>query len=155
LEFFEQFKHICTKLSLQASLLDLLKLLERKYVVTHLLFRKYEKLFNQVVDAADLRSNAVSKVDALKFGWLLFLVSKEKIVVDPIPDLSDSLNVLICALSFTFFNWEAVNDSGVLHLSRLCGCDGEKVAAVKQVSRKKESKKLFKKKKKNRSCSSR
>ena len=133
LDFFEQFKSVCSKLSLQPSLLDLLKLLERKYVVSHLLFRKYEKLFNQIVDVSELRVNPVSRGDALKFGWLLFLVAKGRIIPDTIPDLASSLDVLICALSFTFSNWGAVNDPGVASLARHCGCDAEKVQVLKQV----------------------
>jgi hypothetical protein len=132
LEFFERFKQVCGRLSLQSSLSDVLKLLERKYVVTHLLFRKYEKLFRQVVEMSDVKENAVSQAEALKFGWLVFLVAKEKILTDPIPDLVSALNVLICALSFTLYNWEALNDPGVLALSRMCGCESEKVSQLRQ-----------------------
>ncbi len=110
----------------------MLKLLERKFVVTHLLFRKYEKLFQQVLETSEVKDKAVSKQDAFKFGWLVFVVAKEKIVGDAMPDLVASLNVLICSLSFTLFNWEALHDPGVLALSRMCGCDAEQVAAVRQ-----------------------
>ena len=132
MEFFEHFKLVCAKLQLQASLLDLLKLLERRFVVTHLLFRKYEKLFQHVLDVSDYRGSPTAKSEALRFGWLLFLTAKEKILPDMFPDLVAALNVLICALSLTLYSWHYVPDPGLLALCRQCGCDADKVTAVRQ-----------------------
>jgi hypothetical protein len=71
-DFFEPFKRFCRALGLQTSILDLVLLLERKYVVSHLLFRKYEKLF------ALHRQRTESF--AFHFGWLLFLVAKSRVL---------------------------------------------------------------------------
>lgn len=114
---------MCHELGLQASLLDNLKILERKYVVSHLLFRKYEKLFT-------IGPEGENKLDVQHFGWLLFLVAKDRLLTDVIPDLIQALNVLICSLSLTFFNW--TSDPGIGALSRACGIDVERVLILRR-----------------------
>lgn len=73
-DFFEPFKHFCRKLNLQPSILDLLMLLERKYVVAHLLYRKYEKLFAHFVDPP------AAHAQTFRFGWMVFLVAKARLL---------------------------------------------------------------------------
>jgi hypothetical protein len=71
-DFFEPFKRFCRALGLQPTVVDLVLLLERKYVVSHLLFRKYEKLFALYRQRTDS--------SAFRFGWLLFLVAKSRVL---------------------------------------------------------------------------
>ena len=126
-EFFDQFKVLCISLALHTSLLDSLKLLERKYVVMHLLFRKYEKLFNQVTSDCTKPRLRETLANAMRFGWYLFLVAKEKLLPDVIPDLFQSLNVLLCSLSVTLSSWNEADDIGIVSLCRMCGADAHRV----------------------------
>lgn len=125
MDFFEPFKRFCAALNLDKSLLSLLMLLERKFVVSHLLYRKYEKLF------ALFRQPREAHEDAFRFGWKLFLVAKSRALSD-VPDLVQALHLLLCALSLAVVNGSPPRDAGIPELCRHVGVDAERVEQMRR-----------------------
>jgi hypothetical protein len=98
-DLFEPLKSFVSFLNLGVQYEDLLRALEKQFVVSAILFQKYETCFAHL-----LRSNGDASVPSeterrqlFAFGWDLFLVVKSKLLAAPV-DLIDAFHVLLCVV---------------------------------------------------------
>ena len=70
LDFFESFKSFLV-LSRRSDKLEEFRKLEKKFVVTTILFPKYQQSYGLLLRSQDSTSEKI-----FKFGWTLFLVAK-------------------------------------------------------------------------------
>jgi hypothetical protein len=98
-DFFEPLKSFVAFLALGAQYEEQLKALEKQFVVSAILFQKYEACFAHLLRvAADASLPAETERRRLfSFGWDLFLVAKCKLLPPPV-DLIDAFHVLLCVV---------------------------------------------------------
>eukprot|EP00007_Cunea_sp_BSH-02190019_P004214 CAMPEP_0174231472 /NCGR_PEP_ID=MMETSP0417-20130205/1994_1 /TAXON_ID=242541 /ORGANISM="Mayorella sp, Strain BSH-02190019" /LENGTH=297 /DNA_ID=CAMNT_0015309367 /DNA_START=74 /DNA_END=963 /DNA_ORIENTATION=- len=79
-----------------------IRMLERKYVIASILFQKALKVYSMMSQSHDAEASVPAAATVLQDAgfqtvWLLFLVSKTRLLRDP-PDLVNSFQLLLCSL---------------------------------------------------------